>query len=137
MFIEKVKKEWKTAKAKFKRLNQKTYTQCMVGCVLSSDKNESGVAFDSIVFRDNKFKILLEELIDGDGNIVNLDREFYDNVTEELVIALVDAFDRRIAQSRLQFILDSKILKEEVKEKEEKEKKEKAEVKEKEDIEKI
>ncbi len=101
---EKSNGEWETAKAKFQRLNQKTYTQCMKNCINPSEVTESGVVFDTVLFRDNKFHFLLAELVDGDGEEVKLDRNFFENVSEELVIALVDAYDSKIANNRIQFL---------------------------------
>ena len=109
--------KYKTAKAKFKRSNQKSFTQYISNCTIV--KNDIPM-IDQVLLRDNKFKVLLVELIDGDGEKVELNKYFFDNVSPDLVSGLIEKYDNSILTDRINFLKKTGII-EEKKEEEKKE----------------
>src|ERR1035437_1471709 len=105
IFADKIK----TAKAKFERPNWKNFNINIDGCM--RDDTENGrFMLDPPKFREKKLRNLLLELIDGDGVKVNLDDKFFTNVLIDFAVALVDAYDKKLSDERLDALKDAGLL---------------------------
>jgi hypothetical protein len=75
------------------------------------DDTENGrFMLDPPKFREKKLRNLLLELIDGDGVKVNLDDKFFTNVLIDFAVALVDAYDKKLSDERLDALKDAGLL---------------------------
>ena len=95
--------EIKVAKAYFERPRWSSFNQYIKGCV-KEDGNTGEVAIDSMLLRDNKLRVLLKKLIDGNGEEVKLDYKFFDNIVPDFAVGLVETYDASLNKERYDFV---------------------------------
>lgn len=106
-----IKKQVKTAKAKFARPGWKNFNTYLKGCIVPDPNSETGrMLMDNTLLRDQKLRTLLRALEDGDGEKIILNSDFFDNIEPDFGVALIDAFDDKISNERLQSLRDSNLL---------------------------
>ncbi len=107
---EKYKEKIKTLRAWFERPNWSNFNKYIKGCV--DIDPITGVPFvDTITLRDRKFRNLLKKLVDGDGEEVLLDIDFFNNVIPEIAISLIQGYDSRLDQEKTDILLKDEFVK--------------------------
>jgi len=121
IYKEKIKK----IVGKFSRPNWKNYNEYIQGCLRTDP--ETGLLFlDQQKLKQNKFKVLLRELVDDDGSgeteEIPLTSDFFARCIPEVANGLVDIFDRKYNEERRDTLLNDPFVKnkfEEIKKEEE------------------
>ena len=106
---EDIKKQIKTARAKFARPGWKNFNTYIKGCIVA-DSETGAPLMDTISLRDKKLRTLLKGIEDGDGEKILLNSDFFDNILPDFGVALVEAFDDKIDNERLQSLKDGNLL---------------------------
>lgn len=100
----------KTSRAWFERPNWNNFNKYIKGCV-DIDPLTGHPFVDTISLRDKKFRNLLKRLVDGDGEQVVLDSEFFNNVIPEFAIALVQAYDEKLDHEKTETLMKDEFIK--------------------------
>ena len=101
------KDKFKTTIGKFRQPSYGDYANYMDNSI---KEQSDGVYLNLIKTKEQKVRSLLVELIDGDGNKVTLDGDFYNNIDPDFLIALLEAFEEQIRERRLKFLIDNDLL---------------------------
>ena len=107
---EKYKEKIKTLRAWFERPNWSNFNKYIKGCV-DIDPITGTPFVDTITLRDKKFRNLLKKIVDGDGEEVLLDIDFFNNVIPEIAIALVRRYDTKLDQEKTDVLMRDEIVK--------------------------
>lgn len=99
---KKKKVEIKSIKAKFARPAWGVFNQYIKGTV-SDDLNTGDSTMDTVMLRQQKFRILLEEIyeiIDGEDVLIPLTEKLFDRINTDIAIALVAGYDVELTRER-------------------------------------
>jgi len=107
---ERFREKIKTARAWFERPNWNNFNKYIKG-VIEIDQVTGVPYVDTITLRDKKFRNLLKRLVDGSGEDIKLDAEFYNNVIPEFAIGLIQAYDEKLEKEKEEIFSKDKFLK--------------------------
>lgn len=99
----------KTLSAKFSRPNNKLYHSYMDDVV--KEDVDGNISIDNLRLKDRKFRILIREFIDDDGEKFELNTQFLDNINPDIARALIDAYDNKIDSELYNLYVKSGIIK--------------------------
>ena len=93
----------KTAKARFIRPKYGNFNIYIDGCV-TENQDTGETIMDTMKLKNNKIRTLLWDLVDGDGQPVELNEEFFSDVMPDFAIGLVQAYDEALNIERMNFL---------------------------------
>lgn len=83
----------KTAKATFKREDWSKFNNNLRASLIQT---ETGAVINHVILRDIKLRTLLEKLVDGDGNNIEINRSFFDDLDPDFGLSLMAEYDNKI-----------------------------------------
>jgi len=107
---ERYKEKIKTARAWFERPSWSNFNKYIKGCV-DVDPITGDPYVDTITLRDKKFRNLFKRLVDGNGEEVLLDIDFFNNVIPGFAIALVQGYDEKLDKEKTDILLKDEFVK--------------------------
>lgn len=106
--FEGIKDQVKQLIARFRRINNGTYSLIMQSSIQS---NEDGTTYlNPVAFKNNKLKYLFISMTDYDGEVYTASQELFNGMDEDLAVALVDAYDQKLIEERLEVLRKTGII---------------------------
>ena len=99
---KRLKDKIKTLKARFHRMNYRTYNAIMNASLRTTENGDS--VLNPVQLRSNKLRNLLIEIEDCDGEKITSSEQLLTNLTQEVAIALVDEYDNSVTNQKFELL---------------------------------